>query len=73
MKDRFDLENEIMSINSIADDLVLLNKGILEHGLSTDETVNVIEGLQILLKLKSVEILDTMCQVLKLDQYYSDS
>jgi hypothetical protein len=73
MKDRFDLENEIMSINSIADDLVLLNRGILEHGLSTDETVNVIEGLHVLLKLKSVEILDTMCQVLKLDQYYDSN
>jgi hypothetical protein len=69
MKDRFDLENEIMSINSFADDLGLISQGILEHGLSTDETVNAIEGLKVLLQLKSSQLQDIMCQCFELNQY----
>jgi hypothetical protein len=70
MKDRFDLENEIMSINTLADNLGLISEGIIEYDLSREEIVNSIEGIRVLLNLQSIKLLDTMCQCLKLDQYY---
>jgi hypothetical protein len=69
MKDRFDLENEIMALNGFADNLATISEGILEHDLSNDEVVNAIEGIRILLQLQSNKLMDTMCQCLKLDQY----
>jgi hypothetical protein len=69
MKDRFDLENEIMTLNSLADNLGTISEGILEHGLSNDEVVNAIEGIRVLLQLQSNKLMDTMCQCLKLDNY----
>lgn len=74
MKDRFDLENEIMTIHTFADNLSTLSEGILEHSLSTDETVNAIEGLRVMLTLQTNKLLDTMSQCFKLDNYreYTD-
>jgi hypothetical protein len=69
MKDRFDLENEIMTLNNLAENLGTISEGILEHGLSNDEVVNAIEGVRILLQLQSNKLMDTMCQCLKLDEY----
>jgi hypothetical protein len=69
MKDRFDLENEITALHTFADSLGTLSEGILEHGLTTDETVNVIEGLRVMLNLQAQKLHDTMCQCLKLDNY----
>jgi len=69
MKDRFDLENEIMALNGFADNLATISEGILEHDLSNDEVVNAIEGIRVLLQLQSNKLMDTMCQCLKLDQY----
>jgi hypothetical protein len=75
MKDRFDLENEITTLHTFADNLSTLSEGILEHNLTTDETVNAIEGLRVLLTLQANKLLDTMSQCFKLDQYrdYTDS
>jgi hypothetical protein len=69
MKDRFDLETEIMSLYTFADNLGTLSEGILEHGLSTDEIVNVIEGLRVMLNLQVNKLTDTMSQCFHLDQY----
>jgi hypothetical protein len=69
MKDRFDLENEIMVLNSFGDNLGTISEGILEHGLSNDEVVNAIEGIRVLLQLQSNKLMDTMCQCFKLDEY----
>jgi len=46
-----------------------LSEGILEHGLTTDETVNAIEGLRVMLSLQANKLMDTMTQCFKLDQY----
>jgi hypothetical protein len=69
MKDRFNLENEIMTIHTFADNLGTISEGILEHGLSNDEVVNAIEGIRVLLQLQSNKLMDTMCQCFKLDGY----
>lgn len=69
MKDRFDLENEITKLHIFADSLATLSEGILEHDLTTDETVNAIEGLRVMLTLQANKLLDTMTQCFKLDQY----
>jgi hypothetical protein len=69
MKDRFSLENEIMTLHTFADNLGTLSEGILEHNLTTDETVNAIEGLRVMLSLQANKLMDTMSQCFKLDQY----
>lgn len=69
MKDRFDLENEISTIHTFADQLGTLSEGILEHELTNDEIVNVIEGMRVMLNLHSQKLHDTMSQCFHLDQY----
>lgn len=69
MKNRFDLESEINNLYFIVDHLSNISEGILEHDLSTDETVNAIEGIKVILDLKIVKLLDTLSQCFKLDQY----
>ena len=69
MKDRFDLEDEITSLYAFADQLSSVSEGLLEEILTTDEAVNAIEGIVVLLKLHSQKTYDTMCQCLKLNDY----
>jgi hypothetical protein len=69
MKDRFDLENEIMALYAFADQLGNVSAGLMEARLTTDETVNVIEGINVLLKLQAEKLFDTMSQCFKLDGY----
>jgi len=69
MKDRFNLETEIMALYTFIDNLGTLSEGILEHDLSTDETVNAIEGMRVLLTLHTNKLMDTMSQCFKLDNY----
>jgi len=68
-KDRFNLENEISFLHTFADNLGSLSEGILEHELTTDETVNAIEGLRVMLSLQANKLMVTMRQCFKLDQY----
>jgi hypothetical protein len=69
MKDRFDLENEIMALYAFADQLGNVSKGLMEARLTTDETVNAIEGINVLLKLQAEKLFDTLSQCFKLDGY----
>ena len=69
MKDRFDLENEIMALYAFADQLGNVSAGLMEARLTTDETVNAIEGINVLLKLQAEKLLDTLSQCFKLDGY----
>jgi hypothetical protein len=69
MKDRFDLENEIGVLYTLADQLGTISEGILEHNLTEDETVNAIEGLRVLMNLQASKLHDTMCQCFNLDSY----
>lgn len=69
MKDRFDLETDISQLYNFAEQLSLISQGILEHNLSTDDTVNAIEGLRVMINLQASKMQDTMCQCFKLDTY----
>lgn len=69
MKDRFNLEDEINTLYSFSDQLGTLSEGILEHNLSNDDVVNVIEGLRVMINLQAAKLQDTMCQCFKLDNY----
>lgn len=73
MKNRFDLEQEINEIYSFVDQLGTISEGILEHDLSTDEIVNAIEGLRVIMKLQTQKLHDTMSQCFHLDQYRSST
>ncbi len=69
MKDRFDLEQEINAMYSFSEQLGTISEGILETELSTDETVNAIEGIRVLINLHTQKLHNTMRQVLRLDNY----
>lgn len=69
MKDRFNLEDEINTLYSFGEQLGSLSEGILEHDLSKDEIVNVIEGLRVMINLQTQKLHDTMCQCFNLDTY----
>ena len=69
MKDRFDLENEIMGLYAFVDQLGNVSEGIMETRLTTDEAVNALEGINVLLKLHAEKLFDTMSQCFKLDGY----
>ena len=69
MKNRFDLENEIMGLYAFVDQLGNVSEGIMETRLTTDEAVNALEGINVLLKLHAEKLFDTMSQCFKLDGY----
>lgn len=69
MKDRFDLEQEINTLYVFSEQLSTVSEAVLEERLSTDELVNAIEGIRVLMDLQAQKLHDTMCQVLKLDNY----
>lgn len=69
MKDRFDLENEINVLYSFSDQLGTISEAVMEDRLSTDELVNAIEGLRVMINLQVSKLNDTMCQCFKLDNY----
>lgn len=69
MKTRFELEEEIGQLYHFVDQLNTLSEGILEHNLSNDEIVNVLQGLRVMINLQATKLHDTMSQCFKLDQY----
>lgn len=69
MKDRFNLEEEISTLYSISDQLATVCEAILEDRVTQDEIVNAIEGIRVIVNLQTHKLLDTMCQVLKLNSY----
>jgi len=69
VKTRFELEDEISQLYHFADQLNALSEGILEHNLSNDEIVNVLQGLRVMINLQATKLHDTMSQCFKLDNY----
>jgi hypothetical protein len=67
--DRFDLENKITKTSIFADHLRDLSGSIMEHDLSTDEIVNALEGLAVLVESHERSLFDTFVQVFELDGY----
>ena len=73
MKNRFDLENEIMRLHIFAEDISEISNLLGESENIDDElcdkVTNVINGLSSLLSLHTDKMMDTMCQCFKLDNY----
>jgi hypothetical protein len=67
--DRFDLEQKITKTSIFSDHLRDLSSSILEHDLSTDEIVNALEGLAILIESHERSLFDTFAKTFKLDGY----
>lgn len=72
MKNRFDLEQEISTLYSYSEQLSGISEGILEYDMSTDDVVNAIEGLRVMLDLHTQKMMDTLSQCFHLDQYRFD-
>jgi hypothetical protein len=67
--DRFDLETKISKTSIFADHLRDLSVSILEHDLTTDEIVNAIEGLAVLIESHERVLFDTFVRVFELDGF----
>lgn len=72
MKNRFDLEQEIGSLYSYSEQLGGISEGILEYNMSSEDIVNAIEGLRVMLNLHAQKMMDTLSQCFHLDQYRFD-
>lgn len=67
--DRFDLESKITKTSIFADHLRDLSGSIMEHDLSTDEIVNALEGLAVLIESHERSLFDAFVRVFQLDGY----
>jgi hypothetical protein len=73
MKDRFDLENEIMRLHTFAEDVEMVSN-LLSKSENIDDdlcnkSTNVLNYISAILSLHADKLMDTMCQCLKLDEY----
>jgi hypothetical protein len=72
MKDRFNLEDEIIRTNNFGEDIDLVVEYIADSDIDCkvkDNTINMLIGIKGLIHVHADRLLDTMCQCLKLDQY----
>jgi len=58
MSDRFDFEQQIQKCWMVTDDIYELAEAILEHGLTTDQTTNVLFGMKEMYELKFNKLWD---------------
>lgn len=77
MKDRFDLEDEIMKLYSFAEDVDDVYDYVMESEIwpveVQDDICNMLGSIRVKLKIHADKMSDTMCQVLKLDKYNDDA
>ena len=73
MKDRFDLEQEILQIKSYADNIRMTSNRMIDDdqnkSIDIDFYWNALNGIAVLLDLHSDVMFDTMQQCFKLDSY----
>lgn len=69
MRDRFDLEHDIMQLFATADDLDLLCEAVIDDEMSSDEIANALGGLCVLAKLRASRVFETFKETLQLDEY----
>jgi len=72
MKDRFDLENEIMKLHSFADNIESAVEYLAESDVDPkviDTMSNMLLGTSTILGLHAEKMFDTMTQCFKLDKY----
>lgn len=73
MKDRFDLEQEILQIKSYADNIRMTAERMIDDdhngNIDIDFYWNALNGIAVLLDMHSDVMFDTMKQCFKLDSY----
>ena len=73
MKDRFDLEQEILQIKSYADNIRMTAERMINddqnESINIDFYWNALDGIAVLLDMHSDVMFDTMQQCFKLDSY----
>lgn len=71
IKDRFDLEQEILSLTNYSDQIKMVARVIIEdeYEVSNEMAVNALNGISTLLELHRDKLLDTMNQAFQLDSY----
>ena len=73
-KNRFDLEKEINQCSTVCEDIKMLYQQIGDgyagaKDLTPDELINILMGMEAIYNLRFELLLDTMCQVLELNEY----
>ena len=71
MKNRFDLENDIMNVWAIKDQVNTLMWRFFDHPelLSEDEQMNHIMAIEYAIELTCSKLMDTYCQVFQLNEH----
>ena len=67
MKDRFDLEQDIMTLSTYVEQMELI-KATIDSG-NVELASKALGGLSVMLDLHRDKLFDTMCQVLYIDEY----
>lgn len=73
-KTRFDLENEINQCSNVCEDIKMLYQRIGDgyagaKDLTPNELINILMGMEAIYNLRFELLIDTMCQVLELNEY----
>jgi hypothetical protein len=69
MKDRFDMEQEIMDVWGICEDLDILVEGVLDKEMSRDDIANALLGMKVLYGLKCEKLFDTFEQLIRTKKF----
>lgn len=64
---RFDLEEKINKTSVFADHLRDLSKSIMDQESDTDQIINALEGIAVLIECHERSLFDCFCEVFKLD------
>jgi hypothetical protein len=67
--DRFDLEDQIMKSENIADELEMIACAILEEQITQDELSNALIGLATIHRIRNKHLFECFKNVLELDEY----
>lgn len=67
--DRFDLEQQILTVENICDDLDLIADAVLNDELDVDDVANMLIGLSALTRLRSQRLFNTFEEALDLKSY----
>lgn len=79
MKDRFDLEEDIIYCNNVVDDLEMIYEHILDHpkysmpSETADRIANLLLGMKELYEMRFDRLNDTFAQTFRLNQYHYHS
>lgn len=65
MKDRFDLEQNIMKCWNVTDDIDLLYRNVMEKDLTKDEIANYLLGLKTIYELRFDETFDLFSRLVQ--------